>query len=326
VLSMPLGIAHERVRRGRGATRDAEPVARNLDRPQCIWCWAERPDHEPKDCVEKQKVDMSDFKQGRVTRQRSAASASKSTAKHGKVQTSRTPDEQKAHEARYDIVFSQRRREMIAAAKQKLQNWLLLLQRKREEDARPLAGNGPFGQFTTYQLLALEFASQMQEHVPAETMQKPPVTLNSSCVQRFTNLLTKPVGKAPFKSIADVRCSSEPAISDFVRLRTQLQSSPCVLVRSCAGPTCRELPSLVAGRVLIGLQHRCAVCCAVGDDVARLSSSTAQACCSRLKMWIEPRICGLQYSKMRAGQRMRHGCCVDEVSSACCDVLRSHVT
>ena len=66
-------------------------------------------------------------------------------------------------------------------------------------------------------MLALEFADQMQDHVPAEKMATAsPASLNSSCAQRFARLLTTPVGKAPFKSISEVRCSGEPTISDYV--------------------------------------------------------------------------------------------------------------
>ena len=165
---------------------------------------------------------MSDFKQARVpqTRRQSLNAAPKRVASHGRSQSSRTPAQQKEHEASYGRVYMQRQRDSEAAAKAALKQHI-------EERARPLLPNGPFGQFTPYQLLALEFADRMPEHVPAEKMATAsPASLNSSCVQRFARLLTTPVGKAPFKSIADMRCASESAISDFVLLRHQLQSSP----------------------------------------------------------------------------------------------------
>jgi hypothetical protein len=79
-------------------------------------------------------------------------------------------------------------------------------------------------------LLALEFAEQMDSLLPADVMAKGPVSINSSCVQRFTARLTKPVGEAPseqatFRAIADVRRKDEPPISDFVLLCAQLQQS-----------------------------------------------------------------------------------------------------
>ena len=190
---------------------------------QCIWCFQECPQHKPRKCPERVKPDMSDFKQARApqTRRRSLNSlAAAPKSAFSRSQTSRTPAEQSAHEARYSKVYSQRDRDLTDAAKAALKQHMA-------DRTRPIAPNGPFGQFTPYQLLALEFADRMPEHVPAEKMATAsPASLNSSCVQRFARLLTTPVGKAPFKSIPDVRCAGEPAISDFVLLRHQLQSSP----------------------------------------------------------------------------------------------------
>jgi hypothetical protein len=166
---------------------------------------------------------MSDFKQARAvqTRRRSASCPPAVSRKHGRPQrSSRTKEEQAAHEASYDKVYAQRKRDKQKEAGQALKQHF-------EDRTRPIAPNGPSSQFTPYQLLAYEFADKLHEHLPAEMMASaPPVTINSSCTQRFPALLTKPAGKAPFKSIADVRCPGEPAITDFVLLRTQLQSSP----------------------------------------------------------------------------------------------------
>ena len=167
---------------------------------------------------------MADFKQARVPRTRGRALVTKATAKPmSRTQTSRTPAEQKEHEASYKRVHAQRTYALAVAAKAALAAHL-------EEAARPLQPQGRNGQFTSYQLLALEFAEQMDSLLPAEVMAKGPVSINSSCVQRFTARLTKPVGESPseqaaFRAIADVRRKDEPTISDFVLLRAQLQQS-----------------------------------------------------------------------------------------------------
>ena len=208
--------------RRKAAVARAETVLQpdpSKPRPQCIWCWMERPDHELKSCPEKPSPNMSDFKQARAVRLRSAGLQRSAGQPSGRMK-----EEQQAHEATYSTVHKQRTRALVVDAKAALAAHL-------EAAAQPLTPNGPFGQFTTYQLLALEFASQMDQLLPAAVLAKGPVSINSSCMQRFTARLTKPVGEAAaeqaaFKSIADVRAKGEPTISDFALTRSQLQSSP----------------------------------------------------------------------------------------------------
>ena len=186
--------------------------------PQCIWCWMEQPDHQLKSCPEKRTPNMSDFKQARAVRTRSLG-----LQRSRGLPSGRTKEEQQAHEATYNTAHKQRTRALVAGAKAALAAHL-------EAAAQPLTPNGPCAQFTIYQLLALEFASMMDELLPAAVRAKGPVSINSSSVQRFTKLLTKPIGdalseQAVFKSVADVRCADEPTISDFVLLQRQLTSS-----------------------------------------------------------------------------------------------------
>ena len=128
---------------------------------------------------------MADFKQARVPRTRGRALVTKATAKPmSRTQTSRTPAEQKEHEASYKRVHAQRTYALAVAAKAALAAHI-------EAVAQPLVPNGRGGQFTTYQLLAFEFAEQMETLLPASVMAKGPVSINSSCVQRFTARLTE---------------------------------------------------------------------------------------------------------------------------------------
>jgi len=133
-------------------------------------------------------------------KQRATAAANK-PASHGRTQTGRTAEQQAQHRASYKVVHKQRSRESYAAAKAALE--------KHMADVRqPLVAAGPDGQFTPCQLLTYEFADSMDEVLPADVLTRAPVSINSSCVQRFNNMLTKPVGKAPsdrLQSCAAVR-------------------------------------------------------------------------------------------------------------------------
>jgi hypothetical protein len=109
--------------------------------PQCIWCWMEQPDHQLKSCPEKRTPDMSDFKQARAVRTRSVG------LQRSRGQPSGCTKVEQAHEATYKATHQQRTRALLVDAKAALAAHL-------EAAAQPLTPNGPFGQFTTYQLLA----------------------------------------------------------------------------------------------------------------------------------------------------------------------------
>jgi hypothetical protein len=136
--------------------------------PQCIWCWMEQPDHQLKSCPEKRTPNMSDFKQARAVRTRSLG-----LQRSRGLPSGRTKEEQQAHEATYNTAHKQRTRALVAGAKAALAAHL-------EAAAQPLTPNGPCAQFTIYQLLALEFASMMDELLPAAVRAKGPVSINSS--------------------------------------------------------------------------------------------------------------------------------------------------
>jgi len=196
IAESPIGAIMRGARRTAGVARGAAVLQPDPSTPlpQCIWCWMEQPDHQLKSCPEKRTPNMSDFKQARAVRTRSLG-----LQRSRGLPSGRTKEEQQAHEATYNTAHKQRTRALVAGAKAALAAHL-------EAAAQPLTPNGPCAQFTIYQLLALEFASMMDELLPAAVRAKGPVSINSSSVQRFTKLLTKPIGdalseQAVFKSV-----------------------------------------------------------------------------------------------------------------------------
>ena len=124
----------------------------------CIWCWELEPDHtpdgKPGGCPEFVKPDMRDFKQARVTQTRQRATeqqiAASKQAKYGRIQTARSPAEQKVHEASYGAVYKQRSRDLAKAAKTAFDT-------HREEVTRPLVAAGADGQFTPVQRVSIVY-------------------------------------------------------------------------------------------------------------------------------------------------------------------------
>ena len=161
----------------------------------CIWCWERG--HESKRCKEKQSPDMSD-------KQREApAPRTRHDAAHiKKIGARAAAPTQKA----YHSTYMKRNRQLIKTAEERLKA-------HHAELWEPLVGNGPFGQFTVYQLLAYEFVLGRP---------KPRPNQNASLLQLFARHLKGGVVPPAFASPAALRASKERAITDFVALHGRL--------------------------------------------------------------------------------------------------------
>ena len=82
------------------------------------------------------------------------------------AKTVRSKAKQADHTRDYDRVRSQRARDITAAAKARAREFVALI-------SQPIAGCGPFGQFTLPQLLVIEFAGQLGDHLSPETLRLP---------------------------------------------------------------------------------------------------------------------------------------------------------
>jgi len=80
------------------------------------------------------------------------------------------------------------------------------------------------GMFTYYQLLAMEFVSDIEQHLSSEQLQKSVSSVNAASLNVFSKLLDGRAGKygGCFESIAAARASGEPVITDFVTLRRRV--------------------------------------------------------------------------------------------------------
>ena len=113
---------------------------------RCFWCLEFGAVHLPSKCPKREMPDMSDFDQ----RKPRPASSTRQKRK-GCSQTTRTPQEQRAHRAAYKPEWKHRTSALRTAAIARSQAFVAQM-------SSPIVGYGLFGQFTLAQSLALEFA------------------------------------------------------------------------------------------------------------------------------------------------------------------------
>ena len=166
----------------------------------CWWCLL--PGHDPDKCSAKPSPDMSDFQGSRrPTRTR--------TTRPTKKQTTRSLVEQAIHRKDVKLAHQQRSRALETAAKARALAAI-------EERTAPLVGNGPLGQFTTMQLIAIEFALGLRTHLSDAQLSKDMATIDRSALQLFARLVKRiPAGSssAPFKSLDSLRAPGEEALA-----------------------------------------------------------------------------------------------------------------
>ena len=162
----------------------------------------------------RERVDMPEFKRQGPHAMQKRGSAALISGK-SRLQTSRTPEEQLQHERMYSAAWKRENRDLERAAKERT---LAFIQQINE----PIRGHGPFGQFTVAQLLGIEFAQKLPEHLSPETLERDHSTINASAVQRFAALLK---ANGAFPSVQSLRLAAEPAISDFVTLHMRVQAA-----------------------------------------------------------------------------------------------------
>ena len=138
---------------------------------------------------------MSDFVRGPSTR--------------GEASTQR----KQVHRGSYNANYSARARKLASDAKERARDFVAKI-------SAPIAGFGPFGTFPLAQLLGIEFALHLPEHVSQETLLRDHSTINASAVQQFAVLLK--ADKA-FPSVQSLRLRDEPAISDYAGLHIRAQ-------------------------------------------------------------------------------------------------------
>ena len=136
-------------------------------------------------------------------------------------------------------MYAERYRALERAAKQHAITFVSEIQ-------QPIAGLGPFGQFTLVQLLSVEFALDLPSHLPAETLSKSHSSISASAVQTFARLIK--ADKA-FSGVAELRMHGERPISDFALLHlraqaavdnvTQLLQRTLAKSERCAWTSCR---------------------------------------------------------------------------------------
>ena len=97
-------------------------------------------------------------------------------------QTTRTAEEQRGYERAYNIEYKRRKRALEAEAKERA----LSFQRDCSE---PLVGVGPCGAFTMYQLLAIDFALNLESHLSEAQLARAAPSVDAAAVQVFAKLL-----------------------------------------------------------------------------------------------------------------------------------------
>ena len=143
-----------------------------------------------------------------------------------RVYTTRTGEEQKVYRAAYQLESKRRRRKMEADAKQQAKADFENQRLHRLECIEPLAGAGPLGAFTAYQLLAFDFVLELANHLSEAQLARTPKSIDATAVSVFAKLLDGRSGAvtgAAFKSVAHARELGEPTISRFVVLRARCQ-------------------------------------------------------------------------------------------------------
>jgi len=131
-------------------------------------------------------------------------------------QTTRTAEEQRDYERAYTTEYKRRGRALEAEAKERALSF--------RECSEPLVGAGPCGAFTMYQLLAIDFALNLESHLSEAQLARAAPSVDAAAVQVFAKLLdgrSAAVQGATFKKVADAREPGEPAITAFTVLRAR---------------------------------------------------------------------------------------------------------
>ena len=150
---------------------------------RCYWCLQLDPDHLPSKCAHREHVDVSEFEQRKPHMMKKRGSGSKArTSGKARAQTTRSAEEQKQHEQKYKLAWQSQTRDLERKAKGRAAAFT----RQLEEQ---IHGHGPFGQYTLAQLLSIEFAQKLSEHLSPEMLERDHSSINSSAVQRFAALL-----------------------------------------------------------------------------------------------------------------------------------------
>ena len=187
----------------------------------CWWC--HKPAHDPDTCAAKPKPDMDDWtdahappREGMRSRPQLDVSGSSNMAR-ARPKTTRTAEEQRDYQRAYQLEWQRRKRALETEAKQRALSF-------HRECSEPLVGAGPCGAFTMYQLLAIEFAVNLESHLSAAQLARAAPSVDAAAVQVFAKLLdgrSAAVQGATFKKVADAREPGEPAITAFTVLRAR---------------------------------------------------------------------------------------------------------
>lgn len=179
----------------------------------CWWCHLFA--HEPNTCPAKKQPSMKHFKQFRSLDTESAAEGTSTclckgcTGQPSVSQKKLSLRVQGEHTQAYNTSYSKQRRDLeLSAQASALQD--------AESALIPPKGNGPLGAFTIYQLLTLEFALDLVNHLNEEQRMRAPGALNHAALQIFAEALA-PV----FASTKAARLPCDATVSNFVHLRRQ---------------------------------------------------------------------------------------------------------
>jgi hypothetical protein len=181
----------------------------------CWWCLQKcdgDDPHDPDTCtIAYDELDMSDWRKAKPKR---SSSRSRSTKLKGRRQTTLSEKEQEEWRKRKEAVRGQRKRALLSAAKERCKAHVEALN-------EPIAGSGPFGSFTFYQKICIDFAARMSSHLSAEQLGRAKSKINNAALQIFTKL----VKAAGLASLHAARTKQEATLTDFVALRERLNSS-----------------------------------------------------------------------------------------------------
>ena len=202
------------------ATAAAAALQKLVDYGGSCW-WCHKPAHDPDTCAAKPKPDMDDWtdahappREGMRSRPQLDVSGSSNMAR---AQTTRTAEEQRDFRSAYKLEWQRRKRALEDEAQQRALSF-------HRECSEPLVGAGPCGAFTVYQLLAIEFAVNLESHLSAAQLARAALSVDAAAVQVFAKLLdgrSAAVQGATFKKVADAREPGEPAITAFTVLRAR---------------------------------------------------------------------------------------------------------
>jgi len=202
------------------AAAAAAALQKLLDYGGSCW-WCHKPAHDPDTCAAKPKPDMDDWtdahappREGMRSRPQLDVSGSSNMAR---AQTTRTAEEQRDFRSAYKLEWQRRKRALEDEAQQRALSF-------HRECSEPLVGAGPCGAFTVYQLLAIEFAVNLESHLSAAQLARAALSVDAAAVQVFAKLLdgrSAAVQGATFKKVADAREPGEPAITAFTVLRAR---------------------------------------------------------------------------------------------------------